>query len=143
MIVLDTTMLVYAVGGDHPLAAACRELVTLIGEGAVAATTTVGVIREFTHVRARRRDRHDAADLARRFATLLQPLLTLEDRDLARGLELFVGHDRLGAFDGVLAAATLRVDASLVSADRAFAGVPSLRHLDPAADGFVAALRSS
>jgi hypothetical protein len=39
----------------------CRGLVDAIRQGEVIATTTVEAIREFTHVRARRRDRSDAA----------------------------------------------------------------------------------
>lgn len=143
MIVLDTTVLVYAVGGDHPLAAPCREVVQAIGDGSVAATTTVEVLQEFTHVRARRRDRSDAVDITRSFARLLHPLLPLGADDLERGLELFAADDRLGTFDAVLAAATIRAGATLVSADQGFAGVPSLRHLDPSAPGFPDAVRSA
>ena len=54
MIVLDTTVLVYAKGAEHPLRAPCRELVERIAEGAVQATTSVEVIQEFVHIRARR-----------------------------------------------------------------------------------------
>ena len=44
MIVLDTTVLVYSVGSDHPLRAPCRSLIEAIGDGEIAATTTVEVI---------------------------------------------------------------------------------------------------
>lgn len=77
MIVLDTTVLVYAVGGDHPLAGPCRRLVDAIGEGRLEATTTAEVIQGFVHVRARRRTRHDAAELGRSYAELLSPLLAV------------------------------------------------------------------
>ena len=119
MILLDTTVLLYAVGSDHALRAPCRALVAAIGEGTVAATTTVEVLQEFAHVRARRRSREDAA---------------------ARGMNEFRQHEALGAFDAVLAAAALRREhiTALVSADRAFASVPLLRHLDPAASDFSA-----
>ena len=52
----------------------------------------------------------------------------------------FRQHEALGAFDAVLAAAALRREhiTALVSADRAFASVPLLRHLDPAASDFSA-----
>ena len=65
MIVLDTTVLVYAVGVDHPLREPCQQLIRAIADGTILATTTTEVIQEFTHVRARRRDRKDAAELAR------------------------------------------------------------------------------
>jgi predicted nucleic acid-binding protein len=65
VIVLDTTVLVYAVGDDHALRDPARAIVEAAEGGAVQATTTVEAIQEFVHVRARRRSRPDAAALGR------------------------------------------------------------------------------
>jgi len=133
VIVLDTTVLVYAVGDEHPLREPCRELVEAIAEERVEAATTVEVVQEFVHVRARRRDRRDAADRGRELLRLLGPLITPGDAELALGLRLFEEHEGLGMFDAVLAAAAMLSGADgLVSADRAFAAVRGLTHLDPA-----------
>lgn len=132
MIILDTTVLVYAKGADHPLRAPCRRLIERIAEGEVEATTTVEVIQEFVHVRARRRDRADAAALGRDYAQLLSPLLEVGSADLEQGLVLYEQSASLGAFDSVLAAAAEAAGArALVSADGAFAGLPTLAHLFP------------
>lgn len=132
MIVLDTTVLVYAVGADHRYREPCRRIIAAIDRGVVAATTTIEVIQEFTHVRARRRGRADAADLARSYVDLLSPLLVVEERDLMEGLRLFERHVALDAFDAVLAAATRTVSAqALVSADHAYSAVPRLEHIVP------------
>lgn len=133
MILLDTTILVYSVGADHPLRGPCQDVVRRVADGALAATTTIEVIQEFTHVRARRRDRLDAVALAASFVTLLAPLVRPDDRDLRAGLELFADCDRLGMFDAVLAATVIgssRLD-GLMSADRAFGTVPGLRYQTP------------
>lgn len=140
MIVLDTTVLVYAVGADHGFREPCRRIVQAIQHGDLAATTTVEVIQEFAHVRARRRDRPDAAELAREYLELLSPLLVAEERDLVEGLRLFEGHPQLGAFDAVLAAATQAATATLVSAGAAYAAVPRLRHIIPDAPGVTSLL---
>jgi predicted nucleic acid-binding protein len=143
LIVVDTTVLVYAVGGDHSLAAPCRQLLERVRDGKLTATTTAEVVQEFVHVRARRRGRADAAALGRDFALLLAPLLPVGDDELGRGLDLYARSEALGAFDCVLAAAALaaRADA-FVSADRAFAEVPGLAHVDPATPPFQALLGS-
>lgn len=121
MIVLDTTVLVYAKGAEHPLRDPCRELIAAIAQGDVDATTSVEVIQEFVHVRARRRDRHDAAATGRDYAELLSPLLSVTRPHLERGLALFQQGSQLGAFDAVLAAAAAASGATaLVSADSAF-----------------------
>ena len=75
MIVLDTTVLIYAVGSEHPLREPCRGLVEAITDGRVEATTTVEVIQEFVHVRARRRGGADAAERGREPLRLLGSVL--------------------------------------------------------------------
>src|SRR6185369_11161925 len=128
-----TTVLVYAKGAEHALREPCRELILAADDGRIRATTTAEAIQEFVHVRARRRDRSDAADLGRAYADLLSPLLQVSERDLREGLRLFERHPAIGAFDAVLAAAAMAAGAAaLVSADKAFAGVPGLTFVDPA-----------
>lgn len=138
MIVVDTTVLVYAVGAEHPLRAPCRTVIELVAEGRLRATTTVEVVQEFAHVRARRRTRRDAAALALSYADLFAPLLSVVADDLADGFALFERSGSLGPFDAVLAATARRRGCqALVSADAAFAGIRGLRHLDPGRADFV------
>ncbi len=136
MILLDTTVLVYAKGQDHALREPCRELIQAIAERRIEATTTVEVVQEFVHVRARHRDRSDAAALGRDYAELLSPLLNVTAQDLTNGLALFERTQDLGAFDAVLAASVARNGISaVVSADRGFARVPEISHVVPDRDG--------
>jgi len=137
LIVLDTTVLVYAKGTDHPLREECRRLVEAMGRRDVEATTTPEVIQEFAHVRARRRGRDDAASLALAYAELLAPLLVVRDEHLRLGLRLFERHVEIGAFDAVLAAVTLEAGAdALVTADAALGVVDGLRAIHPAGPQF-------
>lgn len=139
MIVLDTTVLVYAVGAEHPLRDPCQALVRAVADGALVATTTVEVIQEFAHVRSRRRDRADAALHAADFVDLLSPLLSVDEDALRGGLRIFADAKQLGAFDAVLgsaAGAHARDGASVVvSADRGFAELAGVQHVFPDAEG--------
>jgi predicted nucleic acid-binding protein len=136
VILLDTTVLVYAKGQSHPLRDPCRELIEAVADRRIEATTTVEVIQEFVHVRARRRDRADAASLGRDYAELLSPLLSPTIDDLNAGLTLFERSQALGAFDAVLAVCTARSGLrALVSADSGFADVPKIPHVVPDHDG--------
>jgi uncharacterized protein len=132
VILLDTTALSYAVGAEHPLREPCRRLLQAHGDGRVEAATTIEVVQEFVHVRARRRSRADAVSVARRYLAALRMLVTNAE-DLELGLSLFERHPALGAFDAVLAAVGLnwRVEA-LVSADPAFGEVADLPWVNPA-----------
>lgn len=140
MIVVDTTILVLAVGAHHELREPARRLVDAVASLSIEATTTPEVIQEFAHVRARRRGRRDAAALARRYAELFAPLLVVEAAHLERGLSLFEEHPELGAFDAVLAAVASAHDAALISADNDFGVVPRLRHVAPGTPPFDALL---
>lgn len=136
MIVLDTTVLVYAKGAEHRLRDPCRELLSAISTGLLEATTTVEVIQEFVHVRARRGPRSEAADLGQAYADLLAPLLSVTPDDLLAGLQLYRSSARLGAFDAVLAAGAMRADAqAIVSADAGFGEVGNLGHVVPDQQG--------
>ncbi|MGI8612853.1 MAG: type II toxin-antitoxin system VapC family toxin [Nocardioidaceae bacterium] len=135
MILLDTTVLVYAVGADHPLQRPCRRLLKAIADHAVEATTTPEVIQEFVHVRSRRRSRADAVRLGTEWIHLLSPLSVVNETVLAAGLRLYDRVDDLGSFDAVLAAAAQQLGAPLASADRRFAAVTDLQHVVPDDDG--------
>ena len=131
MIVVDTTVLVYAVGEEHELAGPSRALIEAVGAGHVSATTTAEVIQEFVHVRSRRRGRSDAVRIGRALVELFAPLLLVERSALDQGLRLYERLPELGAFDAVLAAAAHESKATgLVSADRGFASVPRLRFIE-------------
>lgn len=131
MILLDTGILCYAVGEEHPLRAPCRRLLRAHRGGRIQATTTVEVVQEFMHVRARRRPRADAAALARSYASVFH-LLSTDESDLSLATTLFETHPMLGAFDAVLAAVAVnRSVEALVSADGAFGSVSGLTWVDP------------
>jgi uncharacterized protein len=132
VILLDTTVLSYAVGAEHPLREPCRRLLRAHGDGRIEATTTVEVVQEFVHVRARRRSRLDAVALARRYMAAF-PLLVTRVEDLDLGLSFFERYPALGAFDALLVAVAInqRLEA-LVSADHSFGEVPNLAWVDPA-----------
>jgi uncharacterized protein len=132
VILIDTTVLTYAVGVEHPLREPCRRLLRAHAGGSIEATTTVEVIQEFVHVRARRRSHADAVNVARQYMAAFSLLATRAD-DLDLGLSIFEQQTVLGAFDCVLAAVALnrKIDV-LVSADRAFGTLPTLRWVDPA-----------
>ncbi len=141
MILLDTTVLLYAVGGEHSLREPCRRILAAHSEGRIEATTTVEVVQEFVHVRARRRTRSDAAALGRSWETAFD-LLSVNSRDLDVGLALFEQHEELGAFDSLLAGVALnRGLDGLISADRAFGSVTGLRWINPASRSLESLLR--
>jgi predicted nucleic acid-binding protein len=131
VILVDTTVLVYAVGTDHPLRAPCRRILQAQRAGSVSLTTTVEIIQEFVHVCARRRSREDAAAMGRLMLDAFD-IVTPTAEDLRRGLEVFEDHPGLGAFDAILAGIALESQCeALISADGAFGSVDGLPWIHP------------
>ncbi len=116
------------------------ELLGAVALGEAAATTTIGVLQEFAHVRARRHGRADASVMADRFGGLLGPLAAAGDAELGPAMTLYREVPGLGAYDAVLAAVALANRMPLASADRAFAAVPGLRVHDPSDPEFLGGL---
>lgn len=131
MILIDVTVLAYAVGEPHPLRDGCRRLLEAHGEGSIEVTTTVETLQAFTDLRLHHRPREDATNLTRHLANALRPIVTTR-ADLERALTLMDAHPALGPSHAILAAVALGHDAeALVSADPAFAGVAGLRWVEP------------
>jgi len=92
----------------------------------------IEVVQEFLHIHAKRGRRSEAIDRAQAYMRLLAPLIVVEPADLEAGIRLFGEHERLGAFDALLAAVAIRrTDAIVVSADGGFRRIPGLTHVDP------------
>lgn len=131
MILLDTTVLVYAVGEEHPLKEPCRRILSLHATGQIELATTIEVIQEFAHVYARRRRPPEAVNIALQWVTGLDVIATTRE-DLLHGLVLFEERAALSAFDAILAAVALRhPEKSLISADRAFSAIRGLKWRSP------------
>lgn len=126
MILVDTTVLLYAVGDEHPLADSARAFMSEVRLGKARAHTTPEVIQEFVHVRAKRRGRRDAFELAQAYVALFSPLQVINPQHLGAGLELWRDSKKLGAFDAVLAAVAMASNAMLVSADQGFRSIKGL-----------------
>ena len=116
MILVDTTCLVYAVGDDHARRASARALIDAVLRGTIPARTTSQVIMEFAHVRGRRRNRQDAASLARDFSDLLGPLESTTAPDVSTALTLWQDNSQIGTFDALLLAIAVRTGAEAVRA---------------------------
>jgi predicted nucleic acid-binding protein len=123
VILLDTSVLVYAVGIQHPLRDPCRRVLAAQRAGAIDAAVTVEIIQEFTYARTRRYPRADAVAIARDCAASLR-VLQATAADLDRGLDIFVAYPDLGMFDSIVAAVALNHGATaLISTDGGFGSI--------------------
>jgi predicted nucleic acid-binding protein len=132
-VLVDTNVILYAIGGPHRYAEPCRGILALAGEGRLEMEAPVELVQEILHHRTRRLgDRRQAATDARAAAALCR-LHAVEPQDADKATELFAASTRLSARDAVFAAIAIRHDLTAVlSADGDFDGLSYLRRLDPA-----------
>lgn len=132
MILVDTNVLVYAIGGAHELREPARRVIDGVQRGAIPGATIGAVYLEFLHVYSRRRSPAAAAAAIQDLITLLGLPIELLASELVVAAGLYERHTCLEAVDAALAAVSLRPEVEgLVTADRAFFDVPGVRVLDP------------
>jgi uncharacterized protein len=139
-VLLDTNVILYAIGGPHAYAEPCRRVVAMAGEGRLSLEAPVDIVQEILHHRARRLgDRRQAMADALAAAQLCR-LHGVQPQDARRAAQLFAESPRLSARDAVFAAVAMRHDlGEIVSVDADFDGLEDLRRIDPAdADGLAA-----
>lgn len=127
---LDTTILVYAFGLDHPLREPCQRILAQVADGQDEAHVSTEVMQEFLFHRMRRTDRGIAVEETRDAAAfcILHPF----DRSVfTRALTLVESSDVRGR-DAVHAATALETGfTEIVSADTDFDRIPGLTRIDP------------
>jgi uncharacterized protein len=137
----DTSIFVYALGGEHPYKEPCREIVRRAAAGDLQGEASVDLLQELLHQRARRTGDRSSAVEATRNVVKLAWWHPVEPNDVLQGIELFGAHPRLGARDAVFAALAINrgIDAVLTT-DGAFEGMDQLERVDPADEQAVATL---
>lgn len=137
----DTSVFVYALGGEHAYREPCREIVRRAAAGDLQGEASGDLLQELVHQRLRRTGDRVAAVQAARNVAKLAWWHPLEPNDVQRGIDLFQNHNNLDARDAVFAALAINrgIDA-ILSTDRAFDGVEELERIDPADKRAVATL---
>lgn len=140
-VLLDTNIVLYAIGGPHPYAKPCREVLAYAGDGRLRLEAPVDLVQEVLHHRTRRLgDRSQAAKDALAAAALCR-LHAVEPQDAREATRLFAGSSSLSARDAIFAAIALRHGLrTILSADTDFDDMAQLRRIDPTDAAAVAAL---
>jgi predicted nucleic acid-binding protein len=129
---LDTCVPIYAAGREHPYKEPCARLVLAVAEGEIAVATDAEVIQELAYRFHAIDRREDGLRLAEEFLSVMDTVLPITHKDIARALSLQRAYGFLPPRDAihvaVMEAAGLR---SIVTADRHFDGVKEVERVDP------------
>ena len=132
-ILLDSAVVIYALGEDHSQKAACLAIMTAAANGEFRAYASVEMIQELVHHRQRRTGDRMLAALDGRDTSAVCTLLNFDREILDLSLDLIERVPTIRGRDAVHAATALAYGIErIVSPDRAFDGIPGLTRIDPA-----------
>ena len=131
---LDTAVLMYAAGTEHPLRAPSQQIVRRIAAGDFDAVISAEVVQEILHRFVAIGRPELGARIARDALDLFDPVLPITHAVMHRMPALIERYPRLSARDLVHLATCLEAGiGSIVSPDRGFDAVTEIRRIDIAA----------
>lgn len=129
-VLVDSTVLLHALGEVEPQRSRCRAFLGDLWSGAGRAYCSTEMLQEAVYHRLRRQDRSGAVESVRRSAPLFI-VLNFDHEVLELALEL-IERTPIRGRDAVHAATALAYGISTIaSSDPAFDAVPGLTRLDP------------
>lgn len=128
---VDTAVIMYAAGRDHPLRDPSRRWLRAVVDGEVDGVTSAEVAQEILHRFSARAEPQTGAAMARHALDVFAPVLPVTDAVMRRMPDLVEAYPRLSARDLVHVAtcAEEAIDA-IVSPDHGFDEVGGLRRID-------------
>ena len=129
---LDTAVLMYAAGSEHPLRDPCRALLRRVSDGDLEAVISAEVVQEILHRFTRIGRPAEGTVLSRAALDLFAPVLPITHALMRRLPALIEQHPSLAARDLVHVATCLQEGITdIVSPDRGFDTVQGIRRLAP------------
>jgi uncharacterized protein len=129
---IDTSIVMYAVSGDHPLRQPCVRILDRVSSGAVDAVVSAEVIQEIVHRYLSVRQPDTAIRVAKLAMDMFAPVLPITHAIVRRLPELAARYPSLQARDLVHVATCIHEGITeIVSPDTGFDGVAEVRRLDP------------
>jgi predicted nucleic acid-binding protein len=132
VIFVDTNVLMYAAGGEHPLKRPCRDIIDGIGERSIDAATSVEVVQEIIHRYLTTERAPGGLALAEQTMDLFAPVLPITHALMRRVPDLARRYPDLAARDLIHVATCIHEGITdILSTDRGFDSVREIRRIPP------------
>jgi hypothetical protein len=129
---IDTNIFLYAVGEEHPLRKPCQDILRMIGDGALTATSNCEVVQELLYVLSRRGKLQEGIHLARSILAIFPDLLPVSVKEISLACDLLSKNPGLSVRDAVHAATMMTCGIrTIISSDRHFDSLPEIHRIDP------------
>ena len=132
IVFVDTSVLMYAAGGDHALREPCRTIVDGIGRRSIAAVTSIEVVQEILHRYLSIGRAAGGIALAEETMGLFAPVLPITHALMRRIPDLAGRYPALSARDLIHVATCIHEGITeILSSDRGFDAVQEVRRIPP------------
>ena len=132
MKLIDTNIIIYAVGRPHPYREPCARILEEASTDLDAYTIDAEVLQEVLHVYTMRSERSQALLVFDRSLRLFPNPLPIGRSELVRALHLMEQHTHLSSRDALHAAVVMTSGLEgIVTTDRGFKTIPGLEVFDP------------
>lgn len=130
---VDTAVIMYAAGGEHPLREPSRRVLSRIGNGDLDGAISVEVVQEILHRFTSLRRVEEGQALARDAMDVFAPVLPITHGLMRRVPDLALRYPTLAARDLVHVATCIHEGITeIISPDRGFDQVAEVHRIDPA-----------
>ena len=132
IVFIDTSVLMYAAGGEHPLREPCRTIVDGIGRRSISAVTSIEVVQEILHRYLSIGRAPGGIALAEQTMDLFAPVLPITHALMRRVPEIARRYPAPSARDLIHVATCIHEGITeILSTDRGFDGVSEIRRIPP------------
>ncbi|HET9520368.1 MAG TPA: type II toxin-antitoxin system VapC family toxin [Candidatus Limnocylindrales bacterium] len=129
---VDTSVLMYAAGGEHPLREPCRAIVDGIGRRSISAVTSIEVVQEILHRYLSIGRAAGGIALAEETMDLFAPVLPITHALMRRVPQIARRYPALSARDLIHVATCIHEGITeIISTDRGFDAVQEVRRIPP------------
>ena len=129
---LDSNVLMYCFGSDHPMKGPCKKLIDLIGRGEIVVVTDTEVLQEILHRFFSIKKQGLALELYQATVAICRTVLpvTLADTDMAK--DILLKNANINVRDAIHAALMFNNGLeNILSADRHFDDIEGIDRVDP------------
>jgi len=124
---IDTNVIVYALGKSHPLKENSRRILADVATGSLEATLDVETLQEILHLYSSRRERKKGFETVDDLLVLISSPIAIQREDIEEASKLMAQYSFLGARDAIHAAVVIthRLE-GIITADRVFGRIRNL-----------------
>jgi uncharacterized protein len=124
---IDTNVIVYALGKSHPLKENSRRILADVATGSLEATVDVETLQEILHLYSSRRERKKGFETVDNLLVLIPRPVAIQREDIEEAGKLMAQYSFLGARDAIHAAVLITHGLEgIITADRVFGRIRNL-----------------